>query len=541
MVVTMKIRSDILRTYQSIHTWTGITTGLVLFIAFYAGSLTLFKPQITQWATPSSAYLNHTPALELDNLITQAMEEFPEVNEGFIVNLEQDASSLSWYEKGGGRGLRLDDELKHAAFDQNNNLVTQVSDQNKLGALIDKLHRTAGIPGTLGHEDIGVLILGVAAGLYFIALISGVIILLPTLVKYLLALRTHKGNKRFWLDSHNVVGVLSLPFHIIIAWTAFVFAFHDPFYGGLTVVYGDKPLFAQQEKSEITYPISELHSIKTYINKANAIAPEHQVSRLEFSKLSSTSPTLAIQLASSGRIQRGAYSDVLYLHPYTLEQGYTSISQPEDGIFGPMVNSFVSLHFGNYAGNYGRWMYFALGLMGAFLFYSGNLLWLEKRRQKQAIQSRSIRIMSSLTIGVCVGSMLGVAITMLASKWLYLLSLPINNYYLGCYYSLFFIALGYSFYRGAALAAIHLLYVLAAACLLIPLTSILFSTLSTATLAFDGNTAIVDVIAFIFAIVFFSAAKKAKHRAYHGEPDSIWAITTTTSHNVLAPVPQSAN
>lgn len=541
MVVTMKIRSDILRTYQSIHTWTGIIAGLVLFIAFYAGALTLFKPQITQWATPSSAYLTSTPTIELDNLITQAIKEFPEVNEGFIVNVEQGSSSLSWYEKGGGRGLRLDDELKHTAFDQHHNLITQVSGQNELGDLIDKLHRTAGIPGTLGHEDIGVLILGAASGLYFIALISGIIILLPTLVKYLLALRTHKGNKRFWLDGHNVVGVLSLPFHIIIAWTAFVFAFHDPFYGGLSVVYGDKPLFAQQEKSEITYPISELHSIETYINKANSIAPEHQVSRLEFSKLSSTSPTLAIQLASSGRIQRGAYSDVLYLHPYTLKQGYTSISQPEDGLFGPMVNSFVSLHFGNYAGNYGRWMYFALGIMGAFLFYSGNLLWLEKRRQKQALQSRSVRVMSSLTIGICVGSMLGVATTMLASKWLYLLSLPINHYYLGCYYSIFFIALGYSFYRGAALAAIHLLYVLAAACLLIPLTSILFSSLSTAALAFDGNTAIVDVIAFIFAIVFFSAAKKAKYRAYHGEPDSIWAISTTTSHNATSPVPQSVN
>ena len=66
----MKIRSDILRTYQSIHTWTGITTGLVLFIAFFAGSLTMFKPQIEQWATPPSQQLAPISSAQLDNLIS---------------------------------------------------------------------------------------------------------------------------------------------------------------------------------------------------------------------------------------------------------------------------------------------------------------------------------------------------------------------------------------------------------------------------------------------------------------------------------------
>jgi uncharacterized iron-regulated membrane protein len=32
-----------------------------------------------------------------------------------------------------------------------------------------------------------------------------------------------------WLDLHNVLGILSLPFHLIMALTAVVFAFHDQF------------------------------------------------------------------------------------------------------------------------------------------------------------------------------------------------------------------------------------------------------------------------------------------------------------------------
>ena len=31
-----------------------------------------------------------------------------------------------------------------------------------------------------------------------------------------------------------------------------------------------------------------------------------------------------------------------------------------------------------------RWVYFVFGLSGAFLFYSGNLLWVEKRRRTRS-------------------------------------------------------------------------------------------------------------------------------------------------------------
>lgn len=93
--------------------------------------------------------------------------------------------------------------------------------------MIDELHRTGGIPGDMGHEQLGAYFMGVAGILYFLALVSGVIFLLPTLVKTLFALRRKKGPNRFWLDSHNLLGITALPFHIIISLTVVVFVFHD--------------------------------------------------------------------------------------------------------------------------------------------------------------------------------------------------------------------------------------------------------------------------------------------------------------------------
>ena len=47
----MKIRADILRMYKDIHSWVGITAGLALFVAFYAGAITMFESPLQNWAT----------------------------------------------------------------------------------------------------------------------------------------------------------------------------------------------------------------------------------------------------------------------------------------------------------------------------------------------------------------------------------------------------------------------------------------------------------------------------------------------------------
>lgn len=58
----MKVKADIIRTYKSLHTWVGIISGMALFIAFYAGALTIFKEPISHWATPP---IQHSESIRL--------------------------------------------------------------------------------------------------------------------------------------------------------------------------------------------------------------------------------------------------------------------------------------------------------------------------------------------------------------------------------------------------------------------------------------------------------------------------------------------
>ncbi len=121
-------------------------------------------------------------------------------------------------------------------------------------------------------------------------------------------------------------------------------------------------------------------------------------------------------------------------------------------------------------------MYFFFGLSGAFLFYSGNLLWVEKRRKNQnrhqpdVRQTLSTRLMASATVGVCLGSVAGVCLTLVAGKWLHAAA-NINTTYLAVYYTVFLASLAWAFWRGAARAAVHLLALCALAAAAIPLTS----------------------------------------------------------------------
>jgi uncharacterized iron-regulated membrane protein len=83
---------------------------------------------------------------------------------------------------------------------------------------IYRLHYTAGLPRSWGIYVLGVCVL------YGLALASGVIIYAPTFFKDLFALRIGKNIKRMWQDAHNAIGILSLPFHLMYAWSSAVLA-----------------------------------------------------------------------------------------------------------------------------------------------------------------------------------------------------------------------------------------------------------------------------------------------------------------------------
>lgn len=85
------MRSEVLRLYKTIHSWTGIVSGMLLFVCFYAGALTVFAEPIGRWATPPAR--GAATIAGADELIAATLAARPDAAKDFSLYLAADGAS----------------------------------------------------------------------------------------------------------------------------------------------------------------------------------------------------------------------------------------------------------------------------------------------------------------------------------------------------------------------------------------------------------------------------------------------------------------
>jgi len=528
------VRSEIIRIYKAVHTWTGILSGMALFIAFYAGAITLFKEPLTSWATPPAAEsaAPPVPLSEAPTLIEQTLANHPEAAREFEIQLAKSgaaAGMLTWKVRQDGADDHDEFSVRHfvAALGRDGVVRAELAQRTYLAELIDVLHRVVGLPV---DNDLHRYFMGVIAVLYFVALFSGFITLLPSLIKDLFALRVGANLKRMWLDAHNVVGLGSFPFHLAMALTAAVFAFHDPIYAIQNSLIHDGKLAAlfrppagassaQPRDPSALVPPAEI------IARVRAVAPNFQPSLLRYLRVKGPSPSVFVfGHDTTGAIEQRALGGIVMVDPYDGRIVSTAALPGQERVPETVLASLFALHFGSYGGRPVKWMYFVLALFGAWLVYSGNLLWVESRTRKSkprvassAIpeQRRSVHIMAATTVGVCLGAVCGISLTVCCAKWLHGHVSDLKPWHRYAYYVAFFAALGWSYYRGAARASVDLLRVAAALTLAVPLTTLIAATLpSLGIWAHTTPDALaVDLVALAMGLALAMMARKTARTA----------------------------
>ncbi|KZC41345.1 UNVERIFIED_ORG: hypothetical protein RHOFW104R5_16425, partial [Rhodanobacter sp. FW104-R5] len=384
---------------MSLHTWVGLLAGMALFIAFYAGAITVFSHEIADWnRTGPAALVPPDPVARSQQLLDDLLKQHPQAAESVYLVLPGEHGpqpSAYWFEAGTGESRRFTfsphDTLKEDAFGQD--FIEFIYD----------LHFTAGLP-----KPFGTYLFGMVCLLYGLALVSGVVLYAPTLVKNLFALRTGRNVKRLWQDAHNAIGMLSLPFHVIFAWSGAVLAlglallipFQYLVYQGKLLqllerdFYG-APQVAAAHAAKPTLPVAEL------LQRGRAAMPALEVEGISLVNIGDANARATLygvveerQLNQLGSVTLDAATGALIdqVAPRTMTPGMV------------MLRGLQALHFGNFGHDAVKWLYFVLGLAGAFLFYSGNLLWIESRRKRrQTEQPLRTRVMAALTLGVCLG------------------------------------------------------------------------------------------------------------------------------------------
>ena len=526
------MRSDVIRIYKNLHTWTGLISGMALFICFYAGALSMFKEPLSRWATPPTEQQQWVQPEQWKTLIQTTLARHPEAAEAFILHIgqrEHTVAPMVWAT--GEPRLRVAPQ-GWATLDEAGELVTGESQPAPLAELIDLLHQTAGIPGG-GHHYLGVYIMGAVCILYFLALISGLIVLLPTLVKDLFAVRQGHNRKRFWLDIHNVIGLTSLPFHLVIALSTIVFAFHDQIYDGLQkFVYQDQPLWGFTEPDLAPRSVDTLMSPTQLLEQLTQIAPDFEAREMYFYDVDTAAAEVRVYGETLWQPQRDGARGLAIMDPYSGKITSTAYLPGHENDWTAIINTFFALHFGNYGGALTQWAYFLLGLGGAFIFYSGNLLWIEARRRRQrgsdsVIQKRTTVVMAAVTVGVCWGSVAGISGAVLIGKWLASSELDLQTVYMTSYYSVLLGGVAWAFLRGAAVAAVDLLWLCAATTLAIPLTGALAWLMLglPVWLHLAPGLLLVEATALVFGIAFAYMARRTARHLSQNAADTLWSIT----------------
>ncbi|WP_215762345.1 PepSY domain-containing protein [Acetobacter sp. P1H12_c] len=450
----MKLRADFVQLYRDVHSWVGIIAGLFLFVAFYAGAITMFEEPLQSWASapvalPPPVSLERTP-----ELLQKALAAHPEARTDYTIAVTpEDAQRgrLTW-DGSGGQVHHAPTQVMAAGLDAEGNLVVVPKTPSDAARFVDVLHQQVGLP--LPHTP-AMILMGIVALLYAIALVSGVIAYLPALVKTLFAVRLGQSVRKRWLDLHNLLGLFSLPFHLVMAVSSVVFAFHGQIFA-LEHLLFSAPVAGQHGGMQGGRhgggpgPADHGHgpgggrdaqSAASVTSAAGASAPV--VPGLPHVLPPVLAPTDILALVTRqapgfvpevlNYMQLGHGKDVVRVFGYDARYptrgptgGFMVLNSRtgavQSGEYMPghqpakfaILTSFFALHFGSFGGTPVRWSYVVLGLAGAFLFYTGNQLWIVSRRRRErqsgvVVETRGTRLLAALTTGCTTGCVAGIS------------------------------------------------------------------------------------------------------------------------------------
>lgn len=510
------MKSTTLRRFLSMHTWVGLLSGMALFIAFYAGAITVFVHELQGWAQPAERMPERAEAiLRAQHLLDGFLAGPGGGAHDFFLTLPGEHGprpQLSWFDPADAQQRRFTLAVGGP--------LRETPARAGFVEFIYDLHFTAGLPRTFG-----IYLFGLFCVLYGLALISGVVIYAPGFLKDLFALRLGHNLKRLWQDAHNVVGMLSLPFHVIFAWSGAVltigFVLLAPFqflvFEGrlLEILESDFDIAPHVESAGVAAPMLPLSAL---IERAEIALPGITIESLSIHDAGDANAQVTLygelpqrQLSGTGGVAMNAVSgDIAHaMGPRDYPPGMA------------MLRGLQQLHYGNFGALTVKWLYFLLGLAGAFLFYSGNLLWIEARRKRRQLQQPvRTRLMAGLTLGVCLGCVAGVSATFLGAVWWPDVSAA------AVYYLVFFVAMGWALLRRPAQAGHELLWLCVVLTAAIPFAGWQGSGehLLMAFAQQHWHRFWIDVTALLMALAFARMAVATLRRARDGDPNSVWSL-----------------
>ncbi len=395
------VRDGVRQCMAWLHGWAGLLLGHILFIMCLTGTLTVFKPEIGRWMRPETV----ATASPADAILaaTGWLERNTKASTGWYLTAPdgRDNSVEATYDSDGEYRTRALDPVSGAP----------VARETLGGEFFYRLHFELELPYPWGR-----LLASIAAMMMLTALVTGVIAH-KRIFKDIFTFRRAKGQ-RSWLDGHNALGVLALPFHTMITFTGLLTLASLNLPWGITAGYGDDVATMYTD----LVPGSVSRAATGEAAPLAPIAPMLAAAQRHFGD----APVGRVYVFNPG--DKGA---VVVVYPSDQQAiGYMPGEISFDGATGKMLKAWTEtrpgirtyqtlygLHMARFAPSLTRWLYFLGGAMLTMAIATGMILWVVKRRERAPL-SIGNRILERLNVGVLTGVPTGAVAFLIANRLL---------------------------------------------------------------------------------------------------------------------------
>lgn len=388
-----------------LHTWAGLLFGWLLFAVFLTGTVSYFRDEISLWMRPEIGPQVHVePAVAAAAAIRQLglsgtgarrwMIDLPTartpVTGALVVGVPAASESSTRLTLDAASGAPINARATAG------------------GDFLYYFHYDLYLPWRLGRY----LVCTAAIGM-LVAFLSGVIVH-RRIFKDFFTFRPGKGQ-RSWLDVHNALGVLALPFHVMITYTGLITLLPLYLPWGIDALYPDGAQKFVVELFDDAPPpkVANLAAPLVNIEPLLAIASERwlggETGRIVIDNPGDRAATIRLVRQDSDRISHAAQS-VLF-----------------DGVTGALVSAtappgaateargvFHGLHLARFSDVWLRWLFFMSGLVGSAMIATGLLLWAVKRRRSRAHVGHGV--VDALNVTAIIGLPIAIATFFLCNR-----------------------------------------------------------------------------------------------------------------------------
>ncbi len=405
-----------------LHTWMGLLLGWVLYFMFVTGTAGYFDTEIDRWMQPElpRAQTDVPAQTTVRTALHRLQQEAPKATRWLMalpMDRNQPYTSIFWQADGGSEGGRP--RGRRQTIDAMTGAPLEARDTAGGQQLYQMHWRLHYLP-----DSLSAWIVGLASLFMLTAIITGIIVH-KKIFKDFFVFRPGKGQ-RSWLDAHNVLSVLALPFHLMITYSGLVFMGFVYFPLMVAAFYGtgaeaERTLRTEMfsgpgvEASGEPAPLTDLGPL---ITKAETRWGAGNIRHVDIRHPGDAQARILLRASHAQTpLRRG---EELIFHGVTGELLETSapFRSPTTGV----QDILLGLHEGLFAGPLLRWLYFFSGVLGTAMVATGLVLWTVKRRQRAEARGgrahSGIVLVERLNVGVVAGLLVAIAAYFWANRLL---------------------------------------------------------------------------------------------------------------------------